>query len=222
MHAQHACHAHRGQFPWPLFAGATLVAMGSRGGGGRHGHRGGGPRGFGAGGGFPFGGPESFRGFGRGPKARRGDIRTAMLLLLAEEPRNGYQIIQELESRTGGNWRVSAGSVYPGLQQLEDEGLVRSDETSGRKLFALTDEGRAAVDRLPGDQAPPWETMAGDVDDERFGLAQLLRQVAGATMQVMQAGTEAQVKEAGRVLSEARKALYRLLAEDEPPTGDDR
>src|SRR6267142_1980350 len=79
---------------------------------------------------------------GRGGKARRGDIRTAALLLLAEEPRNGYQIMQEVEERSNGVWRPSPGSVYPALQQLEDEGLIRSQETDGRKLFALTDEGR--------------------------------------------------------------------------------
>jgi DNA-binding PadR family transcriptional regulator len=139
-----------------------------------------------------------------------------MLLLLAEEPRNGYQIIQELESRSGGGWRASAGSVYPGLQQLDDEGLVRAEESGGRKLFHLTDEGRAAVDALPADQPPPWEAMAGDVDDQRHATVHLVRQVAGATMQVIQAGTEAQVKEAGRILTDARRALYRLLAEDEP------
>ena len=111
---------------------------------GRHGaHRcrsfGPGARGdFGFGGFPPGGGPR-----GRGRKARRGDIRTAGLLLLAEEPRNGYQIMQEVEERSGGVWRPSPGSVYPALQQLEDEGLIRSQEADGRKLFALTEAGSA-------------------------------------------------------------------------------
>src|SRR5690242_21821398 len=83
---------------------------------------------------------------GRGRKARRGDIRTAALLLLAEEPRNGYQIMQEVEERSQGEWRPSPGSVYPALAQLEDEGLIRSEEGDGRKLFALTDEGRKLVE----------------------------------------------------------------------------
>ena len=90
--------------------------------------------------GFGPGGPR-----GRGRKARRGDIRTAALLLLAEEPRNGYQIMQEVEERSDGVWRPSPGSVYPALQQLEDEGLIRSEESDGRKLFALTDAGRKVV-----------------------------------------------------------------------------
>ena len=99
----------------------------------RHGGWGGGP---------PFG-PGGFR---RGRKARRGDVRTAALLLLAEEPRNGYQIMQELEERSGGAWRPSAGSIYPALQLLEDEGLIRSEEVDGRKLLHLTDAGRRALE----------------------------------------------------------------------------
>src|SRR5450432_1778489 len=109
----------------------------------RHRHRGFGP---GAGYGFPFGGPGGGgRGRGRGRKARRGDIRTAALLLLAEEPRNGYQIMQEVEERSDGAWRPSPGSVYPALQQLEDEDLIRSEEIDGRKLFRLTDAGQAQL-----------------------------------------------------------------------------
>ena len=207
-HARHTQHSRKGHGAWPLLAGGAVLAMTHHGGGhrrGKRGHRGGG---------FPFGGPEFFGGMGRGAKARRGDIRTAMLLLLAEEPRNGYQIIQELEARTEGNWRPSAGSVYPGLQQLEDEGLVRSQETGGRKLFELTDEGRAAVEAMPTDEPPPWETMAGDADDERAGLMGQLRHVAAAAAQVARTGSEAQIKEATRILTDARKALYGLLADE--------
>src|SRR5580658_9560567 len=112
-------------------------------GGHRH-RRGGGPGLRGGPGGFPFGGfggggyPSGPPWRGGGRKARRGDIRTAALLLLAEEPRNGYQIMQEVEERSEGAWRPSPGSVYPALQQLEDEGLIRSEEVDGRKLFRLT------------------------------------------------------------------------------------
>src|SRR5215208_2879278 len=91
---------------------------------------------------FPFGGPMGFGGGpfgGRGPRARRGDVRQALLTLLAEEPRNGYQLMQEIERRSEGVWRPSPGSVYPALQQLEDEGLVRAEESDGSKRFVLTD-----------------------------------------------------------------------------------
>src|SRR6476469_10524228 len=120
-----------------------------------HRHRGFGGEGFG---GFGFGpGPR-----GRGRKARRGDIRTAALLLLAEEPRNGYQIMQEVQERSGDVWRPSPGSVYPALQQLEDEGLIRTEEHDGRKLYALTDAGRAFVDDRAKEERPaPWEQMRG-------------------------------------------------------------
>src|ERR1700726_2360074 len=98
-------------------------------------------------GGVPFGGPFGPGWGSRGGwrKARRGDIRTAALLLLAEEPRNGYEIMQLVEERSDGVWRPSPGSVYPALAQLEDEGLIRSEEADGRKVLAITDEGRALL-----------------------------------------------------------------------------
>ena len=83
---------------------------------------------------------------GRGRRIRRGDVRAAILLLLEEEPRNGYQVMQELESRSGGTWRPSPGSVYPALQLLADEGLVRSEARDGGNVFELTDAGRAHVE----------------------------------------------------------------------------
>src|ERR1700691_2936191 len=124
-----------------------------------------GARGFGDfGPGFGFGGPRGFgapRGFGRhGGKARRGDIRTAALLLLAEEPRNGYAIMQEIEQRSDGVWRPSPGSVYPALAQLEDEGLIRSEDSDGRKRFAITDAGREVIAARPQDAPAPWDTLA--------------------------------------------------------------
>src|SRR5579859_2411228 len=98
--------------------------------------------GFGPGG-HEFGGFGPGRGpRGRGRRARRGDIRTAALLLLAEEPRNGYQIMQEVQERSEGSWNPSPGSVYPALSQLEDEGLIATGEQEGRKLYTLTDAGR--------------------------------------------------------------------------------
>src|SRR4051812_43166078 len=111
--------------------------------------------------------------WGRGPRARRGDVRAALLVLLAEGPQNGYQLIQEIERRSEGVWKPSPGSVYPALQQLEDEGLVRSDETDGRKLFHLTDAGREAAEAAAGEGAP-WDAASESVDSdvwELFGVA---------------------------------------------------
>jgi DNA-binding PadR family transcriptional regulator len=187
---------------------------GPSGGRGRHRHRGfgGGAGGFGGFGGFPPGGGPR----GRGRKARRGDIRTAALLLLAEEPRNGYQIMQEVEQRSDGVWRPSPGSVYPALQQLEDEGLIRSQESDGRKLFALTDDGRAAVEQRDADKPAPWEQMSGEVSGEAFELGKLMREVGFAFAQVMRTGSEAQMAKAREVLVATRRDLYRILADGEP------
>jgi DNA-binding PadR family transcriptional regulator len=190
---------------------------------GRHGPRGrGGPRGgpfgpFGPFGGFGPGGRGGT--FGRGRKARRGDIRTAALLLLAEEPRNGYQIMQEIEERSDGVWRPSPGSVYPALQQLEDEGLIRAGETDGRKHYELTDAGQAYV-RERGEDAPaPWEQMSGNMSDQAHELARLMREVADAFVQVMRTGSESQWAQARGVLATARRDLYRILADGDQADG---
>ena len=183
---------------------------------GRHGHHRHRHHGFGPG---PFGGFGSGGGpRGRGRKARRGDIRTAALLLLNEEPRNGYEIMQEVEERSDGVWRPSPGSVYPALAQLEDEGLIRSQELDGRKLFALTDEGRAYVKERGEDKSPPWEQMSGDVSNQAHELGKLMREVASAFVQVMKTGSEAQMGEARKILAAARKDLYRILADGDPET----
>ena len=183
----------------------------------RHRHREFGPGGWGGFGGFPFGGPGSGGGpFYRARKARRGDIRTAALLLLEEEPRNGYQIMQELEERSEGVWRPSPGSVYPALAQLEDEGLIRTEEADGRKLFALTDAGLAFVRERGPDKPAPWEQMSGDLSDTRVELGKLMRELAYAFVQVMRTGSEAQVARAREVLVTARRELYQILADGDP------
>jgi DNA-binding PadR family transcriptional regulator len=158
------------------------------------------------------GGP--FRGGGRGRRARRGDIRSAALLLLAEEPRNGYGLMQEIEERSGGVWRPSPGSVYPALAQLEDEGLIRQTEAGGRRAYELTDEGRTYVTENAEELGTPWEEIAAG---ENVGeLRSLIPGVAAAAMQVARAGSEAQVAEAAKALEETRRKLYRILAEEEP------
>jgi DNA-binding PadR family transcriptional regulator len=186
-------------------------------------HRGeGGPRGgFG---GFPFGGfggpgggGPPWRGGGR--KARRGDIRTAALLLLAEEPRNGYEIMREVQERSEGAWCPSPGSVYPALQQLEDEGLIRSEEVDGRKLFRLTDEGLAKVKERDPEQPAPWEQMSGEYGSKAHELGKIMREVAFAFAQVMRAGSEEQQEQARKVLVTVRRELYRILADGSEPEG---
>ncbi|MEO3784598.1 PadR family transcriptional regulator [Actinocorallia sp. B10E7] len=159
-------------------------------------------------GGPPFGAPPR--------KARRGGVRAAILLLLGEGPRNGYQIIQEAEERSGGAWKPSPGAVYPALQQLADEGLIRSEESDGRKTFALTDEGRAHVEANPPEA--PWaeETSSQEWPGDVGAVFKEAAQLGTALVQVVQAGTPAQVAEARRLIGDTRRRLYGILADDEP------
>jgi DNA-binding PadR family transcriptional regulator len=207
---------------------------------GRHGHRGGhrggghggGPGGQGGGDrGRPFD-PRMFPGaaFGflnmfrrGGARARRGDIRSAILALLAEQPRNGYQIMQELEQRSRGMWRPSPGAVYPALQQLEDEGLITaasSGESGSGRVFSLTARGRTEATARASDSDAPWETLSDAAGDDIPEMFHLLKQVGAAALQVVGAGSTTQIAEARRILAEARRALYRLLAEDDAADDD--
>jgi DNA-binding PadR family transcriptional regulator len=161
----------------------------------------------------PWGGPGGGS-FGSGPRVRRGDVRTAVLAVLAEQPRNGYQVIQEVAERSGGVWRPSAGSVYPALAQLEDEGLVRALAEGSGRVYELTDEGRRHVDADPDQYAAPWEQVAGTVDEHAEELRDLVGQLAAAAIQVGRAGSTTQAAKARRVLTDARRSLYRLLAEE--------
>jgi DNA-binding PadR family transcriptional regulator len=137
------------------------------------------------------------------------------LVLLSEQPCNGYQIIQEIEQRSGGMWKPSSGSVYPALQQLEDEGLVEADSQEGRRSFRLTETGRTYVEEHKAELGAPWEAMAVEPDDASAKVFPLLGQVAMAIVQVTQVGGPAQVEQARQVLIEARRSLYQILAEDE-------
>jgi DNA-binding PadR family transcriptional regulator len=170
--------------------------------------------------GGPFGGP----GWGphrRGPgRARRGDVRLALLRLLAEEPRNGYQLIQAIEERSEGLWRPSPGSVYPTLAQLEDEGLIRSAENEGARRFEITDAGREYLDSR-ADEPAPWESTAEDADNPLAELAPLVIQIGKATFQVASVGDRAQRDRARALLADTRRALYRILADDADETDAD-
>jgi DNA-binding PadR family transcriptional regulator len=151
---------------------------------------------------------------GAAPKVRKGDVRAAALALLAEAPRNGYQIIQEITERSHGIWHPSPGSVYPALQQLEDEGLVRAEEDGGRRTYRLTEHGLAHVAGHREALAEPWAAVADSVTEEMVDLRALFGQVGMALRQVAEAGTLAQHDRARQILAETRRSLYRLLAED--------
>jgi DNA-binding PadR family transcriptional regulator len=200
--------------------------LAGRGGGGRRGgrERGGAP-GHGHGGPFGFGGPPGgfapgplgfFNLFRRGPRARRGDIRSAILVLLAEQSRNGYQIMQELEQRSRGVWRPSPGAVYPALQLLEDEGLIAADTSGSGRTFALTDKGREEATAQTDENEAPWESVSDSAGSDIPEMFHLMKHVGAAAIQVAQTGSAAQVAEARKILAQTRKALYRLLADEDP------
>lgn len=186
----------------------------------RRSHRRGGGRGG------PFGregfGPGFGPGFGRGGRAggggrrSRGDVRTAVLALLAEQSMHGYQIIQEIVERSGGAWRPSPGSVYPTVSQLADEGLVRTEKADGRTVVHLTEEGRRHTAEHREALDAVWSTVGQDAEDGFDDLRVAGRGLVGAARQVTEVGTAAQVAEAVRLLDETRRQLYLLLAGDTP------
>ena len=171
----------------------------------RHGHR--------------HGRGPGWTGRGRGRRRGRGDVRAAVLALLAERPMHGYEMIQELDARTGGIWRPSPGSVYPTLSMLEDEGLVVSDSSQGRKRFSLTDEGRTAAEEAAA--TPPW----AEFTDDTVAAAQDVRQAAGGILSALAevgfAGTPQQRAEALEVLKDTKRRLYAILAREDDDDVDE-
>jgi DNA-binding PadR family transcriptional regulator len=147
-----------------------------------------------------FGGPEfgglgfGRRGGGRGSRVRKGDVRAAILDLLAEGGQwNGYQLIQEIAGRTSGVWRPSAGSVYPALQQLEDEGLIAPEGEGRRRMYSLTDAGRAYTEEHADELTASWDAAAGMTDEAAVEFHDLIRQVMMAVMEVRRAGSADQL-----------------------------
>src|SRR6266566_2207092 len=151
----------------------------------------------------------------RGPKAGRGDVRAAILALLREGPRNGYQIMSEIEERSEGAWRPSPGAVYPALSQLADEGLIEAGESSGRRTFRLTDEGRRYVEEHPEMAREAWESMTQDEPGEVPGLFAQAARLGGTIVQVAHAGTPEQVHAAEQLLEQTRRRIYQILADDD-------
>ena len=148
------------------------------------------------------------------PKVSRGDVRVAILHLLAEEPMHGYQIMQELSERSGGMWQPSPGSIYPTLQQLRDEGLIEATDEGGKKVYRLTEGGSTKVEST--DDAPPWERFDSETDDDGLlALRDLGFQVGAAVMEVARSGSETQIAKARAILEQTKKDVYRILAGDD-------
>ncbi len=183
--------------------------------GGGEGPFGFGPRGFGPGFGPGFGfGPGGPRGGRRGPgRGRRGDVRAAILVLLAERAMHGYEMIQEIAERSQDMWKPSPGSVYPTLQLLVDEGLIVGTESDGsKKLFELTDEGRAAAEKVV---TPPWEQIAEGVDPGQRNLRAAAGQLFGAVGQSAHTASPEQQQRIVDIVNNARREIYQILGESE-------
>lgn len=151
---------------------------------------------------------------GRGSRARRGDVRAAVLALLAEEPKHGYEMIKEIEERSDGFWKPSAGSIYPTLQLLEDEGLITGTEDGGKRRFELTDEGRSAVEERQEDKGTlPWEEVRSGAPPEFVELGRSIHQLRAAVTQAFHAADEGQRARIRELLDETRRGIYAILSE---------
>ncbi len=186
-----------------------------------HGHDHGmprGPRSAQARRGDPWGGERGGRGrfggerggWGGGRRMRRGDIRRSILAALKESPAHGYEVMRRLEEMSGGLWRPSPGSVYPHLQMLEDEGMVRSSEVDGTRIFTLTEAGEAEAAKGTG---LPWDQSA-DGENQIRTLRLSAAQLMSAAKQLSGAGAGPQVERGIAVLKAARREIYQILAED--------
>ncbi len=148
-----------------------------------------------------------------GTRMSKGDVRAAVLTLLAERPMHGYQIIHEIEERSDGSWKPSPGSVYPTLQLLADEGLISAEESGGRKTYSLTEAGRAEAAGAEGRSAP-WESSGARESGRATALPKAGARLAQAAAQVGSNGSAEQVQQAVDVLDEARRELDAILAQD--------
>jgi DNA-binding PadR family transcriptional regulator len=145
-------------------------------------------------------------------------VRAAILALLAEEPRHGYAVMTELAARSGGLWRPSPGSVYPVLQQLQDEALVASRDADGRKVFELTDAGRRYVEEHAEELREPWQVADQGPRTRVQSLMRATAALGAAVEQVARHSDDEQAAQALAVLEDARRAMYRILAGDAPGT----
>lgn len=198
--------------PSDFFAEAFRAARASAGSGSNRPSGAGGV--FGFGGGLPFGNiPWPFPRAAK--RARKGDVRAGILALLGEGPRNGYQIMRELEERSRGLWHPSSSAVYPALQQLQDEGLVRAEESGTARVYHLTDEGRRYLEEHRSETEAPWDWETSATDGELLELFGQIRHIGAALWQIANSGQPEQIVRARKILTDARRSLYRIVSDEE-------
>ncbi|TQO18686.1 PadR family transcriptional regulator [Rhodoglobus vestalii] len=145
------------------------------------------------------------------PRMGRGDVRVAILHLLAEESMHGYQIIHEIEKRSNGAWKPSPGSVYPTLQLLADEGLIEAHQAEGKKTYTLTEKGH---EEAKSNRPAPWEDSASRDSSRPTALPRAAAKLAEAVVPIMRNGNAEQLDEAISIIDDARRKLYAILAQD--------
>jgi DNA-binding PadR family transcriptional regulator len=151
-------------------------------------------------------------GWGDEQRTPRGDIKYILLTLLAEQPRHGYQLIKELETRQGGFYRPSPGSVYPTLQMLEEGGYLTSQQLEGKRVYTITDSGR----QLLAERDRPVDLMdRGDRSSQLSGLKDAIAELSGAVMQVARSSNLDRVSRVREILNRAKREIYNILAEEE-------
>lgn len=168
-----------------------------------------------------------FRGWGdlgRGRFFGPGEVRLALLSLLSEGPRHGYELMKQLEGRSGGVYRASAGTVYPTLQQLEDEGLATSEPREGKRVYELTDTGRSeleqeteAVERI-WRRAESWGEWEHAASPEAWEVARpAMRLVKSALRAVARSdGSSERIEQVRALLDSTRRELDRLAKSSRP------
>ncbi|HUB80360.1 MAG TPA: PadR family transcriptional regulator [Bryobacteraceae bacterium] len=139
-----------------------------------------------------------------------GETRLAVLSLLSEGPTHGYQLMKELGERSGGMYHASAGSIYPALQQLENDSLIRVKQEGGRKIYSLTVAGRKELDRDPEAVRRIWE-RAEECEDwgQSFGPESMmvLPLISPLVKASLRAAGRGGVEKARQILDRARKDL---------------
>lgn len=162
---------------------------------------------------------------GGGQRARRGAVRDALLVVLAERPMHGYDLITEIEARSSGRWRPSPGSVYPALARMEEQGLIRSDEVEEKKVFSITAKGRKVSEALEIDRDDPTPARWREAGDSHAALRALPAEITGQARQIRRFGTPEQIDRAAALLDEVKRELYAILAHgptlDAHPNEDD-
>jgi DNA-binding PadR family transcriptional regulator len=159
------------------------------------------------------GGPREGRGR-HGDRARRGDVRAAILLALEEQPMHGYQLIQEIDERSGGVWHPSPGAIYPALALLEDEGLVSITVDGGRKMASLSDAGRSYIEENRESLGDPFSVQGPNPTLREIG--DLMRDLMIASKVLARSANEDQLTRMRDLLAQTRRDFYRILADEKP------